>query len=101
MDVYTAPDVLIINLKRFQYTPGSVSVYRQKIDDLVGFPTRGLDLSRYISSVGGPLYRKAPPVYDLFAVSEHSGSLRGGHYTAKSQNSIDKRWYNFNDNYVS
>ena len=35
---------------------------------------------------------KAPPVYDLYAVSQHSGGMGGGHYTAVCKNSIDKKW---------
>lgn len=40
------------------------------------------------------------PIYDLFAVSNHYGSLNGGHYTAYAQN-IDGKWYDFNDSSVS
>ena len=43
----------------------------------------------------------APPVYDLFAVSEHIGGLRGGHYTAVARR-LDGEggygpWYAYND----
>lgn len=44
---------------------------------------------------------KEPPIYDLYAVSNHFGSLNGGHYTAFCQNPIDKRWYEFDDSSVS
>ncbi|CAN0458764.1 unnamed protein product, partial [Hapterophycus canaliculatus] len=46
LDVYTAPDVLIIVLKRFLFTPGTSMVYRQKLDTHVSFPIEGLDLTR-------------------------------------------------------
>ena len=36
-------------------------------------------------------------IYDLYAVSNHFGSLSGGHYTAFSQNVITKKWYEFDD----
>ena len=39
-------------------------------------------------------------IYDLYAVSNHYGSLNGGHYTAHAKN-IDGSWYNFNDSSVS
>ena len=42
----------------------------------------------------------APPVYDLFAVSEHMGGLGGGHYTATARNYKDNQWYLFNDSHV-
>lgn len=40
-------------------------------------------------------------VYDLFAVSEHSGGLGGGHYTAVARNWDNGKWYSFNDSSVS
>lgn len=36
-------------------------------------------------------------IYDLYAVSNHFGSLSGGHYTAFCQNAINKKWYEFDD----
>ena len=39
-------------------------------------------------------------MYDLFAVTNHFGSLNGGHYTAFGKN-INGNWYNFNDSSVS
>jgi ubiquitin C-terminal hydrolase len=32
-------------------------------------------------------------VYDLYGVSNHLGSLTGGHYTAIAKNRVDKNWY--------
>lgn len=40
------------------------------------------------------------PYYDLFAISNHYGSLNGGHYTAYAKN-INDKWYDFNDSSVS
>jgi ubiquitin C-terminal hydrolase len=39
-------------------------------------------------------------VYDLYSVTNHFGSLNGGHYTAYAKNP-DGNWYNFNDSSVS
>jgi|JI10StandDraft_1071094.scaffolds.fasta_scaffold109524_7 ubiquitin C-terminal hydrolase len=39
-------------------------------------------------------------IYDLYAISNHMGSLYGGHYTAHCKNSLDGRWYEFNDSSV-
>jgi ubiquitin carboxyl-terminal hydrolase 4/11/15 len=39
-------------------------------------------------------------IYDLYAVTNHFGSLNGGHYTANGRNP-DGNWYNFNDSKVS
>ncbi|CAM9309721.1 unnamed protein product [Chrysoparadoxa australica] len=97
--LWSTPDVLILHMKRFQYMPSQYSsnMLRQKITDLVTFPTEELDLTTYIDEAGGPKFPSAPPIYDLFAVSEHSGGLRGGHYTTTAQNFRNKQWYSFND----
>lgn len=44
LDLWSAPEVLILHLKRFQYTTQS----RRKIDAPVAFPLKGLDLSPYL-----------------------------------------------------
>jgi len=57
----------------------------------------GLDIKQFVQqdceSMG------ISTVYDLYAVTNHFGSLNGGHYTAYGQN-IDGKWYNFNDGSV-
>ena len=45
------------------------------------------------------LLQEVPPVYDLFAISQHYGSLGGGHYTATCR-AEDGDWYSFNDSSV-
>ncbi len=44
LDLWSAPEVLILHLKRFQYTTQS----RRKIDAPVAFPLADLDLSPYL-----------------------------------------------------
>lgn len=39
--------------------------------------------------------------YQLFAVSNHYGTMHGGHYTAFAKNVYDKKWYKFDDQYVT
>ena len=41
----------------------------------------------------------ANPHYELYAISNHYGSLGGGHYTAYAKN--EDKWYSFNDSSVS
>jgi len=36
-------------------------------------------------------------VYDLFAVSNHTGSLLSGHYTAFTRHPYSHKWHGFND----
>ena len=40
-------------------------------------------------------------LYDLYAVSNHYGSLAFGHYTAYCKNQVTGLWYDFNDSSVS
>jgi len=90
-DLWKLPEILVVHLKRFQYSRYS----REKLGALVDFPIEGLDLSSVVISK-----QEKPPIYDLFAVSNHSGGLGGGHYTAYANNSYDKQWYSFNDSSV-
>jgi len=90
-DLYRMPEVLVIHLKRFSYS----RIYRDKLDTLVDFPIK-LDMSPWVK---GP--QKIPPVYDLYAVSNHYGGMGGGHYTAYAKNKEDNKWYTFDDSHVS
>ena len=35
--------------------------------------------------------------FNLYAVSNHFGSLEGGHYTAYCSSDVHKKWYKFDD----
>eukprot|EP00455_Lapot_gusevi_P006773 TRINITY_DN128_c0_g1_i2.p1 TRINITY_DN128_c0_g1~~TRINITY_DN128_c0_g1_i2.p1 ORF type:complete len:941 (-),score=443.20 TRINITY_DN128_c0_g1_i2:252-3074(-) len=94
MEVYRCPDVLIIHLKRFQYT----RLWREKIDSLVDFPIEGLDMSHWAMS---PEDRQKGAIYDLYAVSNHIGGMGGGHYTAYGKNLLDNNWYLYDDSHVA
>jgi len=92
-DLFKLPKILVIHLKRFSYRN---RYWREKIDCLVDFPLTDLDLTPFV------LYdQDVPPIYDLYAVSNHFGSLGGGHYTAYAKNHRENKWYKFDDSYVS
>lgn len=98
--MWSAPDILILHLKRFQFDTCMTSggMLRSKLDDTVHFPIEGLDLTRFVL---GPIDPDAPPIYKLFGVSEHMGpTANSGHYTATVRNSIDGQWYRCNDSHV-
>lgn len=96
MEIYKSPEFLIIHLKRFSHQRSSFFSSR-KLSDLVDFPHENLDLTSFTLNKA----EKEPLIYDLYAVSNHFGSLNGGHYTAYSQNPLNKRWYEFDDTDVS
>ncbi|CAO3640862.1 unnamed protein product [Cunninghamella blakesleeana] len=88
------PDVLLIHLKRFSFD----GPFRNKLETNVDYPTKNLDLSRYVpKSMVAP--NKPTPIlnYDLYAVSNHFGTLTGGHYTACVRNGYRGEWHNFDD----
>ncbi|UMM28024.1 hypothetical protein L5515_011048 [Caenorhabditis briggsae] len=92
LDMWKLPEILVLHLKRFQYTKWS----REKLTWEVVIPVRGLDLTNKIVN---PNHEKA--IYDLIAVSRHYGSMSGGHYTAAAFNDHAQKWYDFNDSSAS
>eukprot|EP00003_Mantamonas_plastica_P023680 TRINITY_DN4296_c0_g1_i4.p1 TRINITY_DN4296_c0_g1~~TRINITY_DN4296_c0_g1_i4.p1 ORF type:complete len:555 (+),score=232.01 TRINITY_DN4296_c0_g1_i4:504-2168(+) len=93
-DLWKMPRLLVIHLKRFSYTEYS----RDKLDTEVDFEINGLDLSEYIT---GPVDEDNPPIYDLYAVSNHYGNMGFGHYTAFARNKDDGAWYEYDDSRVT
>ncbi|XP_058532135.1 ubiquitin carboxyl-terminal hydrolase 43 isoform X3 [Ochotona princeps] len=111
LSLWTLPDILIIHLKRFC----QVGEKRNKLSTLVKFPLSGLNMAPHMaqsSSVGptppgpGPWPSWKQPtclpttypldfLYDLYAVCNHHGSLQ-----AYCRNSLDGRWYNYDDSTV-
>ena len=77
------PPVLIIQLKRFPFDGTS-----RKIDTFVQYK---LQYKNLLSN---------NDIYQLCAVSSHTGSLTSGHYTTLAKNSMMKQWYKFNDNLI-
>ncbi|XP_076457355.1 ubiquitin carboxyl-terminal hydrolase 2-like [Babylonia areolata] len=84
------PQILVIHLKRF-----SQERYGRKLTSMVDFPVKGLNLSDYSSDGAQKV------TYDLYAVSEHSGGVHSGHYTAICKNPYSGDWNTFNDTQVS
>lgn len=86
------PPVLLIHLKRFSFK----GPFTDKIEKLVEFPLKGLDLTNYmppplppgVDRTGTQTYPpddprlQIPPYrYDLYGVTNHFGSLSSGHCT--------------------
>ena len=74
-------------LNRFTNITGLRKIQRQ-----VRFPLEGLDVSKY----GDNLHNRL----DLYAVSNHYGTMRSGHYTVYCKVDND-RWINFDDQNTS
>jgi hypothetical protein len=89
MEIYRCPHYLIIHLKRFNAD--------NKIETLVDFPIKNLDLQKYISNT-----ENLECVYNLVGVINHKGSLQEyGHYYAFVKNPIKKKWYKIDDSNIT
>ncbi|NXB26837.1 UBP19 hydrolase, partial [Rhagologus leucostigma] len=100
--LWRLPNVLIIQLKRFSFRS---FIWRDKINDMVDFPIRSLDLSKFCIGRKG---EQQLPMYDLYAVINHYGGMIGGHYTAyarlpndKNSQRSDVGWRLFDDSTVT
>ena len=98
LEIYRAPKIMCIHLKRFSQKRSSAGspqrkgmfglAYAQiarneKNGEMVNYPVEGLDMRPYVISLKD---EPNPVLYDLYAVSNHYGSLNGGHYTATCKN---------------
>ncbi|XP_065841629.1 ubiquitin carboxyl-terminal hydrolase 8-like [Oscarella lobularis] len=90
LDIWKLPPILLIHLKRFSYK----GLWRQKLETMVDFPVSGLDMRNYIE---GP---ETQSPYNLYGVSNHYGTMTGGHYTAFCKNSYSTKWHSFDDHIV-
>lgn len=75
------------DLKRFSPTER----YRGKLSVTVDFPLTSLDLSPYAANKGQGC------TYNLYAISNHSGTAYGGHYTAYCKHPYTGNWHEYND----
>uniref|UniRef100_A0A8C6JXB4 Ubiquitin carboxyl-terminal hydrolase 4 n=1 Tax=Melopsittacus undulatus TaxID=13146 RepID=A0A8C6JXB4_MELUD len=65
-DLWSLPKILVVHLKRFSYS----RYWRDKLDTVVEFPIRGLNMSEFVCDPRAGSY-----VYDLIAVSNHYGAM--------------------------
>lgn len=79
------PDVLILLLKRFEFNYSYMSYF--KISCFVEVPYS--------------LQIPENEAYELYAVVDHFGGLRGGHYSATIKIQDEDRWYKFDDAQVT
>ncbi|XP_069803908.1 ubiquitin carboxyl-terminal hydrolase 2 isoform X1 [Dendropsophus ebraccatus] len=85
------PKILVLHLKRFS----EGRIRSSKLSTFVNFPLKDLDLREFSSEPS------SHASYNLYAVSNHSGTTMGGHYTAYCKNPNNGEWYTFNDSRVT
>eukprot|EP00090_Calanus_glacialis_P038312 TRINITY_DN6690_c0_g1_i1.p1 TRINITY_DN6690_c0_g1~~TRINITY_DN6690_c0_g1_i1.p1 ORF type:complete len:1106 (+),score=377.60 TRINITY_DN6690_c0_g1_i1:83-3400(+) len=92
-DIVKLPPLLVIHLSRF-YQEG---MYTRKKQNFVNFDLKNLNLGQF--AIDG--FENKFSQFNLYAVSNHFGSLEGGHYTAYCSSSVLKRWHKYDDQDVS
>ena len=90
------PEVLILFLKRFEHSSAS----RNKLATQVDFPLSSLDMREHLADDVQMTTQET--VYDLYAVTNHYGSMGFGHYTAfiageTNCKSEASNWYEVDD----
>ncbi|KAK8187319.1 ubiquitin carboxyl-terminal hydrolase 21 [Phyllosticta capitalensis] len=91
----TFPDVLHLQLKRFEYDFNRDAM--MKVNDRYEFPEIW-DASPYLSESAD---RSEPYVYRLHGILVHSGDLNAGHYYAFIKPTKDGHYYKFDDDRVT
>ena len=94
--IFRLPKILIIYVQRFSKKYDRQGrEYREKIYTPLEIQ-ESIDLAPYCKE--GVEFTKNPH-YDLYAMSMHSGTLKGGHYIAQVK--YGDQWYNCNDSSIS
>jgi len=121
ISVHRWPNVLVLHIKRFQDTRRKIST-----DVAIPDPSEYLDVTEYDSrnddKAGAVASNKnnnnnknnksststpsnasssssssSPVLYKLFGITNHMGSLDGGHYTATTFHDSLRQWHEFSD----
>ncbi|XP_027894283.1 ubiquitin carboxyl-terminal hydrolase 47-like isoform X2 [Xiphophorus couchianus] len=79
------PEILILLLKRFEYNYNHMSYSKD---------SRPVDVCYTINLPENQ-------TYEMYAMVDHFGTLRGGHYTATIKPEEEESWYEFNDSSVT
>nr|CAD7263962.1 unnamed protein product [Timema shepardi] len=90
-DIVRFPPILIVHFKRFHHDGWS-----RKKQNFVDFPLTSLDMGSF-TAYSDQRYSQ----YNLYGVSNHYGTMEGGHYTAYCRNNVYGQWYKFDDQEVS
>ncbi|XP_048478048.1 ubiquitin carboxyl-terminal hydrolase 8 isoform X1 [Plutella xylostella] len=96
LDISRLPPILVIHFKRFYVDPKEYmcNAYRKK-QTYIDFPLEDLDMRPF------SLHGSSNQLYNLYAVSNHYGSMEGGHYTAYCKSSVYGKWYKYDDHVVT
>ncbi|XP_024887894.1 ubiquitin carboxyl-terminal hydrolase 8-like [Temnothorax curvispinosus] len=92
--------IVVIHLNRFADSGG----WLEKRNTAVDFPLTGFNLKPYLvmentNAIMSNNIRNYN--YSLYAISNHYGTMDGGHYTAFCKNATQNKWYKYDDQTVT
>ncbi|XP_054015597.1 ubiquitin carboxyl-terminal hydrolase 8-like isoform X1 [Hylaeus anthracinus] len=89
--------VIVIHLNRFAESGG----WLEKRNTAVDFPLTGFNLKPYLVMDANTPANMHSYNYSLYAMSNHYGTMEGGHYTAFCKNAAQNKWYKYDDHTVT
>ncbi|KAF7413846.1 hypothetical protein HZH68_002335 [Vespula germanica] len=90
--------IIVIHLNRFAESGG----WLEKRNTTVDFPLKEFNLKPYlITDHDAPMNNARFCTYNLYAMSNHYGTMEGGHYTAYCKNNVQNKWYKYDDQTVT
>ena len=92
--VWRLPQILVVILKRFSYT----GMWRDKISTFVDFPIS--NFRAVAGEVNWISNREEGRIYRLFGVTNHTGTLEGGHYIGCARNPLSGDWFTYDDHVI-
>ncbi|XP_071553488.1 uncharacterized protein [Temnothorax nylanderi] len=92
--------IVVIHLNRFAESGG----WLEKRNTAVDFPLTGFNLKPYLvmeNTIAIMSNNIRNYNYSLYAISNHYGTMDGGHYTAYCKNATQNKWYKYDDQTVT
>lgn len=91
------PQILHINIDRFRTPKDGGETF--KVEGMINYP-HTLDLKDYNFIDSVDIGADQSTIYDLYGLVIHYGGTHGGHLVSTTKNSIDGKWYHFDDSRV-
>ncbi|XP_031784863.1 ubiquitin carboxyl-terminal hydrolase 8 isoform X2 [Nasonia vitripennis] len=96
-DIAKLPHIIVIHLNRF----GETSGWLEKKNTAVDFPLTNFIMRHYVVQDNDNFNNSQSYNYNLYAMSNHYGTMEGGHYTAYCKSNHQNKWYKYDDHTVS
>ena len=93
--LWKTPKILVLHIKRFLFNSSGIPT--QKITNPIIYPIVNFNLAKYFNPASPYINSSS---YDLIGINLHqtlSNSINSGHYTSIVKNTMDNKWYLYND----